>query len=214
MTSRARWIAGAEALAATIAVVGDNLCHLLPNSVFVLVAMALISFRLREGRWTVMGLDSPKSWMRTIAMAVAAAIVQQAVGQWVVDPLTQPVLHYSAAANPLQGSKGFLAVAQWLGIIWTYAAFGEEIGYRAYVLNRVAEFGGGTRAALVLGLIWSSILFGTAHSYQGPAGIVSGAASGLIFGAAYLLARRNLWVPVLAHGFSDTLALVLSILAG
>jgi membrane protease YdiL (CAAX protease family) len=31
----------------------------------------------------------------------------------------------------------------------------------------------------------------------------------MVFGAAYLLYGRNLWVPILAHGFSDTIALLL-----
>ena len=101
---------------------------------------------------------------------------------------------------------------RWFGIIWTYAAFGEEIGYRGYLLNRVADLGGRSRTALALGLLWSSTMFGFAHWYQGPAGVVSAAASGLVFGAAYLLAKRNLWVAVLAHGLSDSLALVFTYL--
>jgi membrane protease YdiL (CAAX protease family) len=171
--------------------------------------MGLISFRLREGSWTAMGLGLPKSWTRTVLMAVTAAVVQQALGQFVVDPLTHPFLHYSARANPLESVHGSSMMAlRWLGIIWTYAAFGEEIGYRGYLLNRVADLGGRSRTALVLGLLWSSIMFGFAHWYQGPAGVVSSVATGIVYGAAYLLAGQNLWVAVLAHGFSDSLALL------
>ena len=33
--------------------------------------------------------------------------------------------------------------------------------------------------------------------------------SGLVFGMLYLTGGRNLWLPILTHGFSDTIALVL-----
>ena len=159
-----RWISGGEAIAGSLIVAGCNVWHVLPNSVALLFAMGLISFRLREGSLTAMGLGLPKSWPRTALMAVATAVVQQAVGQFVVDPLTHPFLRYSASANPLESVHGHRVLAlRWLGILWTYAAFGEEIGYRGYLLNRVADLGGRSRTALALGLLWSSIMFGCAH---------------------------------------------------
>ncbi len=206
--SRARWISAGEAIAGSLIVFGYNVWHLLPNSVPLLFAMGLISFQLREGSWTAMGLRRPKSWARTILVAIVAAALQQAVGQFVVDPLTSPFLHYSARANPLESTHELSMLARWLVIIWTYAAVGEEVGYRGYLLNRIADLGGRSRTALVIGLLWSSIMFGFAHWYQGPAGAVSAAASGIVFGAAYLMSGRNLWVAVLAHGFSDSLALL------
>lgn len=108
----------------------------------------------------------------------------------------------------MESLHGNSMVLRWLGIIWTYAAFGEEISYRGYLLNRVADLGSHSRTALVIGLLWSSVMFGFAHWYQGPAGIVSSAVTGMVFGGAYLLTGRNLWVAILAHGLSDSLALL------
>ncbi len=206
----ARWLSGAEAITATLIVFGYNVWRVLPNSVPLLLAMGLISFRLREGSWTAMGLGLPMSWTRTALMAVATAVLQQALGQFVVDPITRPFLDYSAASNPLASTQGNPTALAWLVIIWTYAALGEEIGYRGYLLNRVADVGDRTRMAMVMGLLYSSAMFGFAHWYQGPAGVVSSAVSGIVYGAAYLLSGRNLWVAILAHGFSDSLALLLT----
>jgi membrane protease YdiL (CAAX protease family) len=155
-----------------------------------------------------MGLDLPRSWLRTVLIAVAAVAVQQAIGQFVLDPIARPFIHYSPGANPMEGVHGILGILRWFGIIWTYAAFGEEIGYRGYLLNRVADIGGRSHAALLLGLIWSSAMFGFAHWYQGPAGVVTAVFSGLVFGSAYLLTSGNLWASVCAHGLSDTFALL------
>jgi uncharacterized protein len=143
-------------------------------------------------------------------MVIVAVVLQQALGQFVVDPLTRPYLRYTPGANPMEGVHGTVDVLRWLGIIWTYAAFGEELGYRGYLLNRIADLGAHSRSALLLGLLWSSALFGCAHWYQGPAGVISAMVSGLVYGAAYLLSGRNLWTSICAHGLSDSLALFLS----
>jgi membrane protease YdiL (CAAX protease family) len=203
-----RWFALVEVVAASLLIFGHDVFGISPNPLPLLLAMALISFRIRTGSWTAMGLGSPKSWARTAVYAVAAAVAQQALGVFVVDPLLQPFLHYSAQANPLERAHGSFAMLRWLGIIWTYAAFGEEIAYRGYVLNRVGDVGNQSRTALLVGLLWSSLLFGLAHWYQGSAGVVSAAISGFVFGTAYLLSSKNLWVAVLAHGLSDSVALL------
>ncbi len=133
---RAHWISASEAIVGSLIVVGYNVLHVLPNSVFLLVAMALISFRWREGNWRAMGLGLPKSWTRTALIAAAVAVLQQSIGQFVIDPLTHSFLHYSTQANPLKNQDAASMALRWLGIIWTYAAFGEEVSYRAYLLKR------------------------------------------------------------------------------
>ena len=203
----ASWLSLIEVIVGSSIVVGDNVWHRLPNSVVLLSGMALISFWLREHEWGAAGLTLPRSWKRTVLIAVVAVIAQQALGQYVVDPLTRPYLHYHAEANPMESAHGYAGLLRWFGITWTYAAFGEELGYRGYLLNRVADLGGHSRSALLLGLLWSSALFGFAHWYQGPAGVISATVSGLVYGAAYLLSRRNLWTSICAHGLSDSLAL-------
>jgi membrane protease YdiL (CAAX protease family) len=196
---------------ASAIVFGYNVFHVLPNSVYLLTGLALISFRLRGGSWKAVGLGRPKSWLRTVLLALATAVVQQALGQFVVDPLTHAFLRHPAEVNPLEGAHTTVGTLRWLVVIWTYAAFGEELSYRRYLLTRVADLGGQSRWAMLLGLLWSSAMYGFAHWYQGPAGFAGAIASGLVFGAAYLLSGKNLWVSIFAHGVSDTLALIATI---
>jgi membrane protease YdiL (CAAX protease family) len=56
--------------------------------------------------------------------------------------------------------------------------------------------------------IFVSVLFGYGHYYKGPAGILDSSVAGFILGSAYLLTGRNLWAPVFAHGFIDTVGVI------
>jgi len=92
-------------------------------------------------------------------------------------------------------------------LVWILAAFGEEMAYRGYVIDRGAALGGRSAPAYLIAMVVVSLLFGIGHYYQGVAGMISSAFSGLLFGSLYLMARRNLWLPILTHGVSDTLGL-------
>jgi membrane protease YdiL (CAAX protease family) len=194
-------------------VVAHNVFHAVPNEVPILFVIGILSIRLREGSFAAVGFGRPKSWWLTIAIAVATAIVVIAMGQFVTEPLAKTMgLHENAgaAADALGGMRGSLWTAlKGLALVWTFAAFGEEISYRRYVLGRAADALGGATAAQWLALVLVSVLFGFGHYYQGPAGIFTTACDGFVIGAAYLLSRRNLWVAVLAHGLVDTIGIVL-----
>ena len=102
-----------------------------------------------------------------------------------------------------------MVALRWLLLVWTFAAFGEEIGYRGYLLTRASDAGGRSRAADWAAVLMVSVLFGYGHYYKGPAGIADSGMAGVVLGAAYVLSGRNLWVCILAHGFIDTVGVIL-----
>ena len=196
------------ALGAAI-VVGHNVFHVVPNEVPILVVLGIVSIRLREGSWAAIGLGRPKSWWQTVAIGLATAVIVVAAGQFVTEPLAAYLgLHHNKSAATSLGlnRNGVWSLAKAFAITWTFAAFGEEIAYRRYLLGRAADTGNRTTLAHWLGLVAVSVLFGIGHYYQGPAGMFETGCDGFMIGAAYLLSRRNLWVAVFAHGFIDTIA--------
>jgi uncharacterized protein len=200
-----RWLSLAELVVGSAIVIGHNVYHVIPNEVPILFALGLISVRLRDGSWTAMGLRWPVSWRRTILFALGTAALRILLGASVIDPLTARFWPPAIAPSGTNEITGHVLVAlRWLGIIWTFAAFGEEIGYRGYLLNRAADVGGRSKGAYWAGVLVVAVLFGYGHYYKGPSGIVDSGMAGLLLGAAYVLSGRNLWVCILAHGFIDT----------
>ena len=92
---------------------------------------------------------------------------------------------------------------------WVLAALGEELVWRGYLLNRVAGLFGNARASWALSTLLVSAAFGYAHANQGLSGIVQEGFSGLLLALLYLACGRNLAVPIVAHGVTDTIDVVL-----
>lgn len=200
-----RVVSAAELALGAAIVIGHNVFHVVPNEVPILVVLGLVSMRLRNGSFAAPGFRKPDSWRRIVLIALAAAALRIALGQLVIDPLTALVWPPAAAPAGVESIAGDIGTAlMYLGIVWTFAAFGEEIAYRGYLLNRAADAGGRTTAAWWIAVVVSSVLFGYGHFYKGRSGIVDSGIAGLILGAAYLASGRNLWTTVLAHGFIDT----------
>jgi membrane protease YdiL (CAAX protease family) len=208
LTSRQRLISLFEILLGAFVVVGHNVLRILPNEVPILFALFWVSFRLRDGGWSVVGLRRPKSWTKVLVMAFIAAFILQAGSQFLIQPIAHRIWpepeHVSSLLRP--GNLGCEAALRLLAIVWTFAAFGEELGYRGYVLNRAADLGNRSRFAFIAAMIFVAVLFGLGHFYKGPAGVADSTYSGLVLGSVYLLAGRNLWAPFFAHGISDTAA--------
>ena len=204
-----RVLSAFELLLGAFIVIGHNVFHIVPNEVIVLSVLGLVSIWVRDGRWSAMGLKTPASWRRIFLIALAAAALRLLLGQFVIEPITGffwPTPSAPELANEIAGNVkvAFLAVL----LVWTFAAFGEEIAYRGYLLTRAADIGKRSTTAYWLAIVLVSILFGYGHYYKGPSGIIDSGVAGLILGTAYMVAGRNLWASILAHGFIDTFGVI------
>ena len=210
LTPRQRWISLAEIALGTFIVIGHNVFHIVPNEVPILFVLFWVSFRLRDGGWSVAGLTRPRSWWKTALMAMIAAAVLQLGSELVIQPLASHLWHTPEQVSSLLKVPAF----QWklalrnLAIVWIFAGFGEEIGYRGYLLTRAADLGNRSKLAYVAAMLYVAVLFGFGHLYKGPVGIIDSTYSGLVLGGLYLLSGRNLWAPILAHGMSNTFVVV------
>ena len=100
-----------------------------------------------------------------------------------------------------------------LGGVYIVSSFGEEVVYRAFLINRIAELGQGKKNATIIAVILSSIIFGLAHYEWGPMGIVQTGFMGLALGICYIKLKKRLWILILAHVYMDTILMVQMYLA-
>lgn len=97
----------------------------------------------------------------------------------------------------------------WLGIIWTSAAFGEEMFFRGFVITRLMDVFADVRFASVFSVVLAAALFGYGHYYyQGLRGFIVTGAVAIAFGTMFLVFKRNLWPLIIIHGLIDTLGFV------
>jgi uncharacterized protein len=204
-----RLLSALEFLFGAFIVIGHNVFHIVPNEVIILSVLGLISIRLRDGSWSAMGFKRPASWRRIFLIALGAAILRifaRTIPNRTCDRLFLAEATAPALANEISGNVKMALVA--LLLVWTFAAFGEEIAYRGYLLTRAADIGRRSVAAYWIGIVLVSILFGYGHYYKGASGVIDSGVAGLILATAYMLAGRNLWASILAHGFIDTFGVI------
>ena len=176
-----------------------------------LLLLGWLSLWLRGIGWRAVGLRRPARWRDALLLGIAVGVVYQFFSLYMLEPLivllTGKPIDLSQFA-PVKGNVFLLAL--FLVLVWTLAAFGEELVYRGYLMNRVAELAGGSSMAWALSLAVVSVLFGVVHLYQGISGVATVIAAGLVYGGLYLMSGRNLWAPIIAHGIYDTVAVLLA----
>jgi len=107
-------------------------------------------------------------------------------------------------------SRSPLLLAVWLGpVVWIGVAAFEEI-QRVFTLDLLGDIGP-RRWQKGLILVFSSVLFGLAHLYQGPAGMIGNFVFGMGMGWAYLVAGR-IWPLIIGHALYDSVQIIMAII--
>lgn len=178
-----------------------------------LLLLGWISLRIRGLHWQNAGLCPPVDWKKTFTIAITIATVHQFFSTFILIPLLQQVTGQSidlSLVEQIKGNLGMLGAS--FVIAWLLAAFGEEMVYRGYILNRFADFFKSKPSRWLFGYITSALLFAWVHQYQGVVGIIDSFVSATIWSGLYFYSGRNLWLPILAHGFYDTIAFIFAYL--
>jgi membrane protease YdiL (CAAX protease family) len=208
MTSRVRLVLDIAAFAAVI--VADAF-GLVPLTLTIgLLPVVWVLMRLAREPWSAIGFSLPANLSWSIAIGIAAGVAMELLAVFVTTPSISALFGTAPDYSDLgfiRGNLKYLLI--FLALNWTLAAFGEEICFRGFLMQRLARLFGDGRVAWIAGLLLSSALFGWVHSEQDAAGAMQEGLSGLLLGVLFLLTRRNLAVPIVAHGVSNTVAFVL-----
>ncbi len=95
-----------------------------------------------------------------------------------------------------------------LGGTYMVSSIGEEVIYRAFLINRISELGLASKKRKVIAVVISAIVFGFAHYNWGLMGIVQTTFMGLALGISYIYLKKRIWVLIFAHAYMDTILMV------
>jgi hypothetical protein len=207
---QSKWLAMAELAVVVLIFIADARHHIFFSKTPWLLLLGWLSLGIRNVGWRGVGMKLYRNWQTTLAVGIAAGILLEAIELFITQPLLvkwlgkQPDLD---VFRVLHGNVKWTLLA-FVGA-WSLAAFGEEMVYRGYLMNRVADLFNRTRAAWIISLIAVHLGFGLAHAYQGITGVIDEGLMGLLLGLIYLRTGRNLAVPIVAHGVSDSIDFLL-----
>ena len=202
---RSKWLAVAELAIVALIYVADAHHLIVFSKTPYLMLFGWISLRVRGLRWRDVGLTVNRRWTRLLALGVGAGLLMETLELFVTQPFLVHVLGKQPDFELFRSVQGNLkATLLYIALVWPIAAFGEEMVYRGYLMNRVADLFNRTRLAWFVSVVVVHIGFGLSHAYQGLTGAIDECLMGVLLALIYLRTGRNLSVPIIAHGVADT----------
>ncbi|MFT7653516.1 MAG: membrane protease YdiL (CAAX protease family) [Limisphaerales bacterium] len=177
-----------------------------------LTAVAVVKFR--GGTLADLGFRRPERWamvpLQVIAIIVAF-IAMQAIAPMLVGSFIDLPKPDLSKYGDLSGNIG--AALTFALILPFTASIPEEIIYRGFLMGRLSEIFGMGRGGAVATVLIQAVIFGSIHFSWGVGGIIVTFMMGIVWGTAFLLCRRNLWVVIIAHSTAHTLGILQGYLA-
>ena len=165
----------------------------------------------RGGTLADLGFKRPERWamvpFQVIGILVVFIAVQflvpKLVSLFISVPLPEPDL---SRHDSISGNLG-AAIVMMLVLPLT-ASIPEEIIYRGFLIGRLSDIFGQNVGGAVMAVSVQALIFGAVHFQWGIGGMIMTVVMGIVWGSAYLLCGRNLWVVILAHSAGHVLLVI------
>ena len=169
-------------------------------------ALAVVGIQISGSGLVQIGLSGPPDFGRIWPFILGGLAASYAVAGALSFALSKAGL--APDVTRLDFLKGNMpALVLMLAVSWTTAAFGEEIVFRGFLLNRMSGLPVSAENWPWIALAVQAVLFGAAHAYQGPGGVVVTGALGAVLGALTFISGGDLWPAIIAHGLINTVSL-------
>ena len=161
---------------------------------------AIILTRVRGDSMAELGFTRPRRWTTVPFWALGIFfifVLAQSAVPLMVAPLFDLPQPDMSRYDFIRGNLP-AAIAMALMLPLT-AAIPEEIVYRGFLIERLEHLFGNMPGSVILAVIVQSLVFGSVHFQWGLGGIIVTAIMGAVWGFAFLLCGRNLWIVIIAH---------------
>lgn len=154
----------------------------------------------RGGSLRELGFKRPRRWWTVpfwvVGILTAYIVVQNAVPVVVSLLIDLPPPDLSRH-NAVAGNLG-AAIAMAVVLPFT-ASIPEELIYRGFLMDRLTRLFGAGAGGAILTVTVQSLVFGSVHFGWGIGGMIMTTMMGAVWGTAFLLCGRNLWIVIIAH---------------
>ena len=162
-------------------------------------ALAAVGITFYRGRtFADLGFKRPKRWavvplqiiLILLAFMAAQTIVPALVSFFIEVPAPD-LSRYDAIAGNI-GAALLMAL-----VLPLTASIPEEVIYRGFLIGRLEAIFGQANAWMAVFI--QGLIFGAIHFQWGVGGMIVTFFMGIVWGTAFILCDRNLWVVILAH---------------
>jgi hypothetical protein len=163
----------------------------------------------RGGTLADLGFRRPERWaivpFQVAGILVAFIAVQTLAPLLVSSFISMPEPDLSRY-DSISGNLG-AAIAMALVLPLT-ASIPEEVIYRGFLIGRLSDIFGRNTGGAFMTVLVQALVFGAIHFQWGIGGMIVTVMMGIVWGAAYLLCGRNLWIVILAHSAGHILFVI------
>ncbi len=179
------------------------------------VVIIALTLWFRGDNLSAIGFSRPDNWITTIFLGLVYGVLIQLLSVILIEPISEKITQTKHDHSIVENVKGnWKALVQWLLIVWILVAFLEEIIYRGFLMTEMVNIVGDGLGGNIVNVIVSSVVFGLSHGYQNRSGILSTGVIGGILAIIFIMNGNNLWLPILTHGFIDTVGIGLIAIEG
>lgn len=180
----------------------------------IMLFLVWLGIKLRGQKWSDFGLtfgrirlkESFRIFLRSLLVCILA-IAGNILGTIVMANISGMPESADMSVYEYLHNNILMLILSLIGV-YVVSSFGEEVVYRAFLINRIGELGLDTKYGRIATVLISAVIFGLVHYEWGPTGMVSTGFMGLVLGICYLKFKQKLWILVLAHAYMDTILLV------
>lgn len=176
------------------------------NTLLPFIVVLIYSYKF-QGLKDALGFFKPKNILKLIGSALSLAVFIHLLSYFVLLPIIE-----KATGTPLsigvfgQVKNNSTILITSLIISWIVGGLFEETIFRGFMISKFMKHIN-PKIGAVIGALFTSVLFGFMHFYQGITGQILLVITGLLLATIYVVSKRNLWLNILTHGFVNTISM-------